>query len=84
MLTSMLKRVDVAVYETAKAAKDGTWAAGVKVLGLKEGGVDWALDEHNKSLITDDMKAKVEAAKADIISGKVEVHDYMSDNACPN
>jgi basic membrane protein A and related proteins len=84
MLTSMLKRVDVAVYETAKAAKDGTWKAGVTVLGLKEGGVDWALDEHNKSLITDDMKAKVEAAKADIVSGKVEVHDYMSDNACPN
>jgi len=80
----MLKRVDVAVYETAKAAKDGTWKAGVTVLGLKEGGVDWALDEHNKSLITDDMKAKVEAAKADIVSGKVEVHDYMSDNACPN
>ena len=45
---------------------------------------DWALDEHNKSLITDDMKAKVEAAKADIVAGKVEVHDYMSDNACPN
>jgi len=84
MLTSMLKRVDVAVYETAKAAKDGTWAAGVTVLGLKEGGVDWALDEHNKSLVTDDMKAKVEAAKADIVSGKVAVHDYMSDNACPN
>jgi basic membrane protein A len=84
VLTSMLKRVDVAVYETAKAAKDGTWAAGVTVLGLKEGGVDWALDEHNKSLITDDMKAKVEAAKADIVSGKVAVHDYMSDNACPN
>jgi basic membrane protein A len=84
MLTSMLKRVDVAVYESAKAAKDGTWKAGITVLGLKEGGVDWALDEHNKSLITDDMKAKVEAAKADIVSGKVSVHDYMSDNACPN
>jgi basic membrane protein A and related proteins len=84
MLTSMLKRVDVAVYESAKAAKDGTWKAGVTVLGLKEGGVDWALDEHNKSLVTDDMKAKVEAAKADIVSGKVAVHDYMSDNACPN
>ena len=83
MLTSMMKRVDVAVYESAKAAKDGTWKAGVTVLGLKEGGVDWALDENNKPLVTDDMKAKVEAARADIISGKVTVHDYMSDNACP-
>jgi basic membrane protein A len=84
MLTSMVKRVDVAVYNTAKAAMDGTWKAGVTVLGLKEGGVGWALDEYNKSLITDDMKTKVEAAKADIISGKIEVHDYMADNSCPN
>jgi basic membrane protein A len=84
MLTSMMKRVDVAVYDTAKAAKDGTWKAGVTVLGLKEGGVGWALDEYNQSLITDDMKTKVEAAKADIISGKIEVHDYMADNSCPN
>jgi basic membrane protein A and related proteins len=84
MLTSMLKRVDVAVYNSAKAAKDGTWKPGVTVLGLAEGGVDWALDDNNKSLVTDDMKAKVEAAKADIIGGKVQVHDYMADNACPN
>ena len=84
MLTSMMKRVDVAVYESAKAAKDGTWKAGMTVLGLKEKGVDWALDDNNKSLITDDMKAKVEAARAGIVAGQIEVHDYMSDNACPN
>jgi basic membrane protein A len=80
----MMKRVDVAVYESAKAAKDGTWKAGMTVLGLKEKGVDWALDDNNKSLITDDMKAKVEAARAGIVAGQIEVHDYMSDNACPN
>ena len=84
MLTSMLKRVDVAVYNSAKTAKDGTWKPGLTVLGLKEEGVDWALDDNNKSLITDEMKAKVEAAKADIVSGKVQVHDYMADNSCPN
>jgi basic membrane protein A len=84
MLTSMMKRVDVAVYNTVKAAKGGTWKAGVNELGLKEDGVNWAYDEFNKSLITDDMKAKVEAAKADIISGKIQVHDYVADNACPN
>jgi len=82
MLTSMLKRVDVAVHDTAKAAADGTWKAGVAVLGLAEHGVDWALDDNNKGLITDDMKAKVEQAKQDIISGKVQVHDYMADNSC--
>ena len=49
MLSSMVKRVDVAVYNAMKSAKDGTWKSGVKVLGLKEGGVDWAIDKHNKN-----------------------------------
>jgi basic membrane protein A len=53
------------------------------VLGLKEGGVDWALDQNNAKLITDEIKAKVEQAKADIVSGKITVHDYMSNNSCP-
>lgn len=82
MLTSMLKRVDVAVYNSAKAVKDGTWKPGVTVLGLAQDGVGWALDDNNKSLITPDMTAKVDAAKADIISGKIKVHDYMADNTC--
>lgn len=82
MLTSMVKRVDLATYNSFKAAKEGTWKSGVTVLGLKEGGVDWALDEHNAKLITSEMKTKVEKAKADIIAGKIVVHDYMSDNTC--
>jgi len=83
MLTSMVKRVDVAAYNAFKTAMDGTWKPGILDLGLAESGVDWALDEYNKALITDDMKAKVDQAKADIIAGKIKVHDYMSDNACP-
>jgi basic membrane protein A and related proteins len=82
MLTSMLKRVDVAVYNSAKAVKDGSWKPGVTVMGLAQDGVGWALDDNNKSLITADMSAKVEAAKADIIAGKIQVHDYMADNTC--
>ena len=82
MLTSMLKRVDVAAYNTFKSAKMGDWKPGIQVLGLAEGGVGWALDEHNKDLITPDMKEMVEQAKADIIAGKIKVHDYMSDNSC--
>ena len=78
MLTSMMKRVDVAVHGSVVG-----WKEGVTELGLKEAGVDWALDENNKPLVTDAMKAKVEAAKADIISGKIQVHDYVADNACP-
>lgn len=82
MLTSMLKRVDVAAYNAFKQAMDGTWEAGIKDLGLAEGAVGWALDEHNEALITDDMKAAVEAATASIVAGDISVHDYMSDNSC--
>jgi basic membrane protein A len=82
MLTSMLKRVDVAAYNSFKAMQGGTWKGDVSVLGLKEGGVDWALDQYNEKLITPEMKAKVDAAKADIISGKITVVDYMSNNTC--
>src|SRR5688572_6831316 len=83
VLTSMLKRVDNAVYLAFKDAHDGKFTAGVQTLGLAEDGVGWALDDNNAKLITDDMKAKVEDAKAKIVSGEITVHDYMSDNACP-
>lgn len=83
VLTSMLKRVDVAAYETFMDAKNGNFSSGVRVLGLAEGGVDWALDDNNASLVTADMKAAVAEARADIVSGKVVVHDYLSDEACP-
>jgi basic membrane protein A len=78
MLTSMVKRVDVAVYNAFKGTEGGK----VNVLGLKEGGVDYAMDEHNAKLVTAEMKAKVDAAKKDIIDGKIKVADYMADNAC--
>ena len=77
MLTSMVKRVDVAVYNAFKGVTPG-----VSSLGLKEGGVDYALDANNAKLISADMKKKVDAAKADIISGKIKVIDYMTASAC--
>jgi len=77
MLTSMIKRVDLAVYNVAKGHKPG-----VSVLGLKEGGVDYALDDNNAKLVTPDVKKKVDAIKADIINGKIKAADYMADNAC--
>jgi basic membrane protein A len=77
MLTSMVKRVDVAVFNSFMGAKPG-----VSSLGLKEGGVDYALDANNEKLVTAAMKAKVDAAKADIIAGKIKVIDYMAANAC--
>ena len=78
----MVKRVDVAAYNVFKSAKEGNFKAGIQSLGLAEDGVGWALDEHNKALISDEMKKAVDQAKADIIAGKIKVHDYMSDNSC--
>jgi basic membrane protein A len=83
VLTSMLKRVDVAAYKTFQDAMKDAWKAGVVVLGLAEDGVGWALDEHNKTLITAEMKAAADKAAADIKSGAVKVHDYMSNQSCP-
>jgi basic membrane protein A len=82
MLTSMLKRVDVAAYTTFMEAKNGTWEGGIKVFGLAEDGVGWALDEYNAALISDKMKTAVESARKQIIAGKIKVHDYMADNSC--
>ncbi len=83
VLTSMLKRVDVAAYDVFKAAMDDKFASGVKVLGLAQGGVGWSLDDNNRPLISSEMMAAVDRAKDDIISGRVKVHDYMSDSKCP-
>jgi len=77
MLTSMLKRVDVAVYNVSK-----TFQPGITVLGLKEGGVDYAMDENNAKLVTAEMKKKVDTVKQYIMTGKIKVADYMADNAC--
>ncbi|MGH6905049.1 MAG: BMP family lipoprotein [Geminicoccaceae bacterium] len=78
VLTSMLKRVDVAVYDAFTKAKEGTLETGVKNLGLAEDGVGYALDENNRELITPDMEAKLEEAKQKIIAGELEVTDYYS------
>lgn len=82
VLTSMVKRVDLAVYDSFKAVQDGAFKAGTVSLGVAEDGVGFALDDNNKSLITAEMMTAVEKAKADIVAGTVKVHDYMSTNAC--
>ncbi|WP_234853908.1 MULTISPECIES: BMP family lipoprotein [Paracoccus] len=79
VLTSMVKRVDTAVYD---AFKNGV-EPGVKVLDLKAEGVDVAIDDNNKPLITPEMQAAVDEARAGIVGGEIAVHDYMTDNACP-
>jgi basic membrane protein A len=76
ILTSMLKRVDVAVYETIKSAHDKKFEAGVVRFGLKDSGVDWALDKNNESLWSTSEKNKMTDIKKQIVSKKITVPDY--------
>jgi len=81
VLTSMLKRVDNAVYQ---AMTDGPgMEKGFNVMGIANGGVGYAMDENNASLVTAEMQAAVDEAAAKIASGDLAVHDYMSDDSCP-
>lgn len=75
VLTSMIKRVDVAVFETIKSVKDGTFKGGARVFGLKEEGVGFVYDENNKSLIPEGVYRKVQALRQEIIDGKLAVPD---------
>jgi basic membrane protein A len=83
VLTSMIKRVDVAVYEAFKAAKENRWQAGLRNLGLKEEGVGVAIDEHNRRLVGAEMEAAVRKANDDIVAGRIAVVDYRQANSCP-
>ncbi|RTR36720.1 BMP family ABC transporter substrate-binding protein [Shewanella canadensis] len=82
MLTSMVKLVGVATFDIFKAAEGGSFTAGIDSRGLKENGVNWALDEYNRELVTPEMEAKVGEITAKIQSGEIKVHDYMVDNSC--
>jgi len=81
VLTSMLKRVDTAVYNAMMAGEDVE--TGVIEIGLAEDGVGYAVDEYNEELITAEMELAVETAQEQIIAGEIVVHDYMSDGTCP-
>jgi len=81
VLTSMLKRVDVAVYNSMKAGAELDTTP--QALNLASDGVGYAMDENNASLVTAEMQATVDAAAAKIKAGELVVHDYRTDNTCP-
>jgi basic membrane protein A len=83
VLTSMVKNVGNATYDALVQAKSGQYASGVTYKGLKEGGVDWALDKNNRAVVPAAMEKRLNAAKADIISGKIKVVDYRTAGSCP-
>ena len=74
VMTSMLKRVDVAVVEAVKTVQQGTFVGGkVMELGLKEGGVDFVADARNAALLPAPIVARARALAAQIIDGQIAV-----------
>jgi basic membrane protein A len=78
VLTSMIKRIDNAVYSVVKEEVEGRFQPGVHVYGLDNDGVGYALDEYNKALIPQSVIDRVEQARKDIIAGKIKVTDVMA------
>src|SRR5258706_1385950 len=76
ILTSMLKRVDRAVYSTIEEAQTGKFTGGVKRFGLANQGIDYAVDQYNAKILTDPVKKRAGELKAEIIAGNIIVPDY--------
>src|SRR5262249_11911511 len=73
ILTSMVKRVDVAVYDTIKEVASGRWKGGVREPGLAEEGVGYVYDENNAKWIDEKAHAAVEELKRKIIAHEITV-----------
>ena len=80
VLTSMLKRVDNAVYEAFSAGME--LETGVINMDLASGGVGYAMDENNEALISDGMRDAVDRAAKNIAAGTIKVQDYSADDSC--
>ncbi len=80
ILTSLVKRVDKAVYTAMKENNLNTWKSGVQYLGIKEGALDYAVDVHNRNLITKSTVDRVEKTKDFIIRGLVNIDVYKENN----
>jgi len=76
ILTSMLKRVNLAVFATIQEAKDGKFTGGIKRFGLPDKGVDYAIDQYNEKILTESARARADELKAEIIAGRIVVPDY--------
>lgn len=82
ILTSATAYIDVAVYQALKEAAEGSWKGGTTVLGVKENGVGWSLDDNNKPLLTKEEIDQVENIESGIASGQIAVPNYLKSNAC--
>lgn len=84
VLTSMVRRVDLATYNMLRTAADGTWRPGILSLGIRERGVDWALDEHNAPLVGTRARDVMDRVKASISDGRITVVDFTAAGKCPS
>jgi basic membrane protein A len=73
VLTSMVKRVDTAVFDTIREVASGGWTGGVRIFGLKEDGVAWVHDARNQALIPAPVKARVDSLESEIVAGRIQV-----------
>ena len=75
ILTSMLKRVDTAVYNAIKQVVDGDWQSGTQIYGLEEEGVDYAVNDfnNNEDLLSEEIQTKLDELKQQIIDGEITV-----------
>ena len=78
VLTSMVKQIENSVYGVINETINGTFMGGLRYQGLADGGVDYALDEHNRSELSDEIIAAVESLRAKIISGEIVVPNEVS------
>jgi basic membrane protein A len=75
ILTSMTKQVDVSVLETVRRVRDRQWRGGVQQFGLKEKAVDYVYDAHNRALVGDAVRERVEQLRAKVVAGEIKVPD---------
>ena len=78
VLTSMVKEIPIVVQTIIRETVADKFMPGIRYFGLEDGGVSYAVDEHNQSLLSDDMVATVESLKAKIIAGEIVVPDTVS------
>jgi basic membrane protein A len=83
VLTSMVKRVDVAVLRILTLARSGRLDGGIDRLGLADGAIDWVVDEHNFPLLTRAVFDRVRQTKKDVVDGRLKVHNAEIDGPCP-
>ena len=73
VLTSMIKGVELSVYQTIQSVVEDNFTGGTKIYGLKEGGIQYIVDKDNRSLLSEDLLSRVEDLKTKIIVGEIIV-----------